>query len=165
MNKIAGIPVPFMTGKKLLHIGYVSVFEWDVYSNMLERTYDAEAVLYLLNCSFTRGGTPVRKRMLMKIIKQTDTVTKIINIICELSLPDIVRKQKESTFENLKEVQRNIKTMYRSLAKLYGWPASTLNQMSPAQLHIYMTASTDGTGIQKMSSSEYKTFLKLRNNG
>jgi len=61
-----------------------------------------------------------------------------------------------------KEVERNEKTMYRLLSKMYGWTPEEIGNMSPAQLYSYQMGGKDGTGIEKMTGAEYRSFRARR---
>lgn len=154
MNQIVGNPVPCKVGRKVCLIGYVSMGEYQVFRDMFQED-EAVAVLELVYYSLRRGGS-IRgniKRKIRRMIKKDPAILlTMVNLICELSLPDVKTKKGEAETSDEGE---NIKTVYRLLAKFFTWTPPQITDMSPAQIYISMTGGPDGTGTRKMSWGQF----------
>lgn len=163
MNQIIGNSVPIRIGKKICLFSYVSMGEWQTFDALLKQD-DIEALRYLVSCSLHRGDPSIDKREAERLIKRNAaSITSLIDSICKISLPKIrIKETEEETVTDEKEYERNIKTVYRILSRMHGWTPSQISDMSPAQVYSYLMGGTTGTGIEKMNSMQYQSFLGSR---
>lgn len=165
MNQIAGTPIILCIRRKVYKVGYVSTYEWEVFGALTDEGCVEEAILYLLSCSFNRAQQKISRRKLKRLIRKDATIsTLLIESICKLSLPENLRKKADDQLPiDTKELQRNVKAMYRILSKVYnGWTPEQIGSMSPAQLYIYIAGIENITGTKKMSPEEYAIFRQSR---
>lgn len=176
MNKVVGHPVPYKIGRRRsILVSYVSMREWQSFGDMLQLD-DVEAVLELLYYSLRRAEpTTTRKRVRRLAKKYAKQLLALVDRICDISLPKL-KKGKTGALPGADKTappsdpsrsgsERNIKTVYRLLSRMHGWSPQQIGDMSPAQVYIYLTGGPDGTGIVKMSNSEYQGFLAARRGG
>lgn len=171
MQKVIGHPVPYKIGRRRsILVSYVSMSEWQMFGEMLQLD-DVEAVLELLYYSLHRAEPAVTrkgvKRLAKKYVKQ---LLALVDLICDMSLPKLKKGKTGASDSEPRtpcakaDSERDIKTVYRLLSRVHGWTPQQIGVMSPAQVYIYLTGGPDGTGIVKMSNSEYKSFLARRMN-
>ena len=158
MNPITGSPTVFKTGRSLLLVSYVSVGEWQVFGDLYE-VDKARAVIDFLYYSLHRAEPTMTRRAVRRWTRRhsQDQQSDLMDLICKISLPK-PPKGNTATAESPAEADRNMKTAFRLLSKIYGWTAAEISDMSPAQIFSYLSGGKDGTGIVKMSGAEYQSF-------
>lgn len=164
MNQIVGSSVPIRIGKRVYLVSYVSMREWETFNELL-RSNDLESLNYLIYCSLHRADSTVRRKVVKRLLKRHSAViTSLIDIICSMSLPKMKVKngEEEETTIDEKDYERNVKTVYRILSRMHGWTPEQISGMSPAQVYSYLMGGTTGTGIEKMNSMQYQSFLAGR---
>lgn len=160
MNLITGSPVALMVGRRMLMVGYVSMGEWQTFSGMVKLD-ESKAVNELFYFSLHRADPFITRRKVRRLMRKYKShMTHLMNLICELSIPTKTGKE---VMMSDKEADRNIKTAFRQLSMTFGWTAQKISDMSPVQIYQYQMGGKDGTGIQKMSNAEYKSFRARRN--
>lgn len=164
MNQIVGHPVPFRVGKKFILASYVSVGEWQTVADLLEID-EHRAVMELVYCSLHRAMPTITRRKAYGWARwHKGHLLSLIGLICEISLPP-TPGSKDGPTEATGDAERSMKTAYRVLSRTHGWTPAEIGGMSTAQLHSYLSGGKDGTGIEKMSGAEYKSFRARRNGG
>jgi len=144
--------------------------EWQMFGELLQLD-DAKAVLELLYYSLRRAEPTVTRKGVRKLAKKyAKQLLALVDLICDMSLPKL--KAKTGAIPGADKTappsaprgdsERDIKIVYRLLSRIHGWTPQQIGIMSPAQVYIYLTGGPDGTGIVKMSNSEYKSFLANR---
>lgn len=156
---ISGSYIPFYVGRKPYLLAPVSIAEWETYELLQAK----EMAWYLLYCSMSRANVTITKQQIKRfILLHKKTVPYMIKVICSISLPPESKKKNEST-PTAKEIVNQVKIMYRTLSKTYGWTPQQISKMSPSQLYDYMIGGEDGTGVMRMSSTQYAQFKQARN--
>jgi len=141
MIPIMGMPVFHYS----LPVSYVSIGEWQVYGELMKQN-ESRAILELVYYSLHRASGVTRRKARWLVWRHRKTLTALIELICEISLPKIP----DSTGNVPKdEAARNIKTVYRVLSRMHGWTPKEISDMSPAQVYSYLCGGADGTGIMK----------------
>ncbi len=157
VNQITGSPTVFRAGRSLLLVSYVSVGEWQTFGALWECN-KRRAVIDFLYYSLHRGDPTVTRRAVRWwAFFHRKAQTDLMELIFTISLPKPPKGKPETT-ESPAEADRNMKTAYRVLAKMYGWTAAEISDMSPAQIFSFLSGGKDGTGIVKMTSEEYQSF-------
>ena len=165
MNQIAGSSIPLIVKGKIYLVGYVSIREWDTFDGMLLlKGQKNQALFFLFYCALHRADSGITKRKVQKIVQRhPEVIIPLIDIICDLSLPEKTKKGKVKKKKMSKETKkRNSKTAFRILSRMHGWTPEQIGNMSPAQFYFYMMGGSLGTGIEKMSGAEYQKFLHDR---
>lgn len=162
MSQITGSSISLAVGGKLYLLSYVSMGEWETFSDMLlQGPKDEEALEYLIYCSMYRADLEITKEAVAKLLrKHSRSVLKIVDKICKVSLPPKTSKKEEVTSKETKE--RNLKSTYRILSRMHGWTPKQISEMSPAQVISYLAGGETGTGLAKMTGSEYRSLLASR---
>ena len=143
-------------------MSYVSVAEWQTFNALQESMDDKYALVYLLYSALHRASHRITMRRVRWLLwRYRRSIVSVIDLICNISLPKIKGK-KIDVVTDVKEMERNTKIMYRLLSKLHGWSPDVINNMSPAQIYVYLTGGATGTGIEKMSSEQYRSFRLSR---
>jgi len=160
MNQIMGNSVPVWIGKKIYLVSYISVGEWQTFVKILQ--CDAiEALKFLVYHSLHRADSTIKKKTVNHLLKKyAASVISLTDIICNISFPKVHPGRGEEVDE--KEAERDMKAVYRILSRMHGWSPQRISNMSPAQLYLYMMGGSTGTGIVKMNSLEYQSFLASR---
>lgn len=160
MNRVIGNPVPIRIGRKVYLVGYVSMAEWQTFGELQKKMLTRYSLSYLLYASLHRADPQITKRSIRHLFRwHKKHITTLIETICDISIPEIKKKeQKVSDKDN----ERNTKTIYRLLSRMHGWPPSWIDDMSPMQVHVYLTGGSTGTGTQKMTDEQYQSFLLAR---
>ena len=164
MNLIAGHPTPFKLKKgRMLLLSYVSIGEWQTLSELLRQAADdAYIVTFLIRCSVQRADPRVSAKEVFRIIrKNKNRLLPLMDVICKISLAE-VPTPKTASKTSTQSLEKNTKTMYRILSRLHGWTPRQITDMSPAQIYVYLTGGDTGTGIEKMSSSQYQELRRSR---
>lgn len=161
MYQIMGSPSAFKLGRRVLLVSYISIGECQTFGDLLEQSKTL-AVRELLYYSLHRANPAITRRAVrwLYLSHSRKTLSALINFICVISLPEV--SQDSTPLIATAEDGRDTKLMYRRLAKMYGWTPAEISDMSPAQIHLCLSGGDDGSGIQKMSESEFKSFQKLR---
>ncbi len=163
MNSVIGSPIPVRVGRRILFVSYVSMSEWQSFGELLKLD-DTKAVLELLYYSLHRAEPTITRKRIVRLARwHAKHLLPLVDTICDMSLPKLKAKVGVSDKPGA-DSERDIKTVYRLLSRIHGWTPRQIDTMSPAQVHIYLTGGEDGTGIVKMSNSEYKSFLANRMN-
>jgi len=170
LNQAAGTPILFEINRRIYRAGYVSTQEWELFDAYMQIDRLDLGIIYLLTCSFTRGGEQITQRRIRRLIKfHSAMITELVTRICKLSLPEKKHKKKSGDEQsenkvvpNVTQLLRDIKTLYRTLSRLYGWVPNQINNLSPAQIFIYLSGGKDGTGTKKMSGEEFQAFKRSR---
>ncbi len=157
MNQITGSPSACKVGRRTLLASYVSMGEWQTFEDML-KVDEGQAVLELMFYSLHRADPLITRRTVRKLTRRA--ATKLMNLIIALSIPPVIKGVAAVVSD--KEATRNMKTTYRRLSMQYGWTPEQISGMSPLQVYLYQVGGKDGSGIQKMSSGEYKAFCARR---
>lgn len=171
---VMGHTVPYPVGRgrrrQILPVSYVSIGEWQVFGKLLKLD-ETHAMLELLYYSLHRAEpTTTRKQIKQLAKKHMAVLLPLVDLICNISLPEN-KKPPTGTVSTTppsgssSEAERAIKTSYRVLSRMHGWTPQQISEMSPVQVHIYLTGGEDGSGIVKMSNSQYKSFLAARRGG
>ena len=156
---IGGSYLPFYVGRKPYLLAPVSIAEWETYELLQAK----DMAWYLLHCSMSRADVNITKRQIKWfILLHKHTVNYMIKVICSISLPPEAEKDGK-TPPTTKEIVQQVKIMYRTLSKTYGWTPHQISQMSPLQLYDYMTGGEDGTGVARMTPAQYARFKQTRN--
>ncbi len=156
---MVGHPVPFKMGKHSLLVGYVSMKEYYTCQE-IDKEDNFEATKMLIYYSLCRADPKITKKEVERLIKkQPDFVYKLVGLIEKISLPTVEIKEGGDSEE---KQQDNLKTVYRRLAKEYQWTSEQVGSLSPAQIFLYLTGGEDGSGIQKMSATEYANYRAKR---
>lgn len=171
MNKVIGNPVPYKIGRRRsILVSYVSMSEWQMFGEALQLD-DVKAMLELLYCSLRRAEPTTTRKSIERLSKKyAKHLLALVDLICDMSLPKLKGGKTAATppahsLPGSGDSERDIKTVYRLLSRIHGWTPQQIGVMSPAQIYIYLTGGPDGTGIVKMSSSQYKSFLAARRGG
>lgn len=160
MNQIIGSPIAFKAGRRVLLVSYVSVGEWETFGSMVESN-EGQAIRELVYRSLYRADPTVTRRGVRWLMwRHRAALTGLVELICTISLPKQLEGLAPATAA--KEVERSMKTTYRLLSRQYGWTAAQISDMSPSQLHSYQMGGKDGTGIEKMTGPEYRSFRAQR---
>ena len=164
MSAISGSSISLLVGDKVILVSYVSMSEWDTFSDiLLLESKEGEGLLYLLWCSLKRADASVTQEQVKKIIaKYPEYIKILIDKICDLSLPKISDKKIEQKEISLEERERNIKSTYRILSRLHNWTPQEISDMSPFQICSYLMGGKTGTGLEKMTGEEYRRLLSAR---
>ena len=158
MNQITGSPSAYKVGRRVLLVSYVSMGEWQTFRDLLK--VDAgRAVLELMYCSLHRADPFFTRRTVRRLMNKK-TAAGLMRLICELSIPPSIKGLNAVIFD--KEAERTMKTAYRRLSIIHGWTPAEISDMSPIQVYSYQLGGKDGSGIEKMSSGEYKSFRARR---
>ncbi len=156
---ISGCYIPFYVGRKPYLLAPISIAEWETYELLQAK----DRAWYLLYCSMFRANVNITKQQIKRfILLHKKTVPYMIKVICSISLPPESKKDDKPP-PTTKEIVRQVKVMYRTLSKTYGWTPEQISQMSPSQLYDYMTGGEDGTGIARMTPEQYAKFKQSRN--
>jgi len=156
MNQIMGSPAVYKVGRRLLLVSYISVGEWQTFGELVERD-EGYAVTQLVYWSLRRATPGIRRPCLRWWNKKA--LARLVEFICKMGMPLL---PKGTTSHQGKQDDNDMKTAYRQLSRLHGWTAKEISDMSPAQIHSYLSGGKDGTGIEKMSGAEYKSFRAQR---
>lgn len=158
MSLITGSPVALKVGRRVLFVSYVSMGEWQTFSELL-KIDEARAVVELAYYSLHRADFGITRRRVRRLLRNTKRAAALMALICELSIP----KLKGPTGEmSDKEAGRGMKATYRQLSMMHGWTAKEISDMSPVQIYQYQMGGKDGTGIVKMTGAEYQSFRARR---
>jgi len=162
MNQVIGNPVPFRIGKRIYLVSYVSMSEWETFGALTRDGDDDYGTFFLVYSAMHRANDSVTESEVRYLLrKRKKYIAPLINLICDFSMPEMKKDLKETS--DTKEVERNVKTIYRVLGKMYSWASPEIvGRMSPAQVYIYLTGGSAGTGIVKMTSAEYHDFRVAR---
>lgn len=158
---ISGSSVPFYVGRKFCLLAPVSMAEWETY----ELLQTKDKAIYLVYCAMHRAVPKITRRSVRWFLWRHKKISgNIIDIVCRISLPRIVASKKSKTEKEptTKEIVQQIKVMFRSMSSAYGWHPSLISQMSPLQLYDYMLGGKDGTGVVRMTPSQYQMFRCAR---
>lgn len=166
MNKVIGNPVPYKIGRKTYLVGYVSMLQWQQFGE-LQQLDEVHALSELLYYSMHRADDSQTRRDVGKLMKRKmEKLLPLVDLICDMSLPKLKGETNKLPPANRpSDSERDIKVVYRLLSRMHGWTPKQIGEMSPAQVYIYLTGGPDGTGIVKMSNSQYKSFLAARRGG
>jgi len=137
--------------------------EWDTFNDiLLLDTKSSEALVYLIWWSLRRADSTVTKAEVEKLlVDHPEVATLLVDKICALSLP-VVDKPPPKRSVSESERKRNLKSTYRILSRLHNWTPPQISQMSPAQVCSYLLGGKTGTGLEKMTSEEYKQLLAAK---
>ncbi len=161
MNQIMGSPTGFKVGRRVLLVSYVSVGEWQTFGELLKQD-EAQAVLELIYCSLHRANPALNRRSVRWWVRwHSKVLASLVEFICVISLPKMPKGITPVTA--VKEAERSMKTAYRLLSRMHGWTPAAISDMSSAQIHSYLSGGKDGTGIEKMSGAQYRSFRAQRN--
>jgi len=153
---------PFELSGRLLLLRPATLSEILTFEHLYTEGYREQAVKFLIENSIQPGGDfKTRKKALQHVLKHKRYITKLVDQICDISLPEYERSKETTEDSNNTNIDYS-KTVCRLLAKLYNWTAEQVENMSPKQIHIYLTAGTSGTGIEKMTPAEYREFKLMR---
>lgn len=162
MNQIMGSPAVYRVGRRVLLVSYVSVGEWQTFGELVKED-EGRAVTQLVHWSLQRATPGCHLPCLRWWNKKA--LAGLVEFICNLGMP-LLPKEKTSQQQDAqtpgRESDNDMKTAYRQLSRLHGWTAKEISDMSPAQIHSYLSGGKDGTGIEKMSNAEYKSFRAQR---
>jgi len=154
---------PFRLSGKLLLLRPATLSEILTFEHLFAEGYREQAVKFLIESAVQSGGDfKTRKKALKHTLKYKSYITKLVDQICDISLPEYKNRSEETTKDSGNTNIDYSKTVCRLLAKLYGWTAEQVENMSPKQIHIYLTAGKSGTGVEKMTSAEYQEFKTMR---
>lgn len=163
MNQITGSPAVYKVGRRLLLVSYISVGEWQTFGLIVEKD-ETYAVTQLIYWSLRRATPGIRKPNLRWWNKKA--LAGLVTFICNLGMPLLPKgtKTSQQAAEGAKRPadDNSMKTAYRQLSRMHGWTPQEISDMSPAQIHSYLSGGKDGTGIEKMSGAEYKSFRAQR---
>lgn len=162
MSQIMGSPSAYKFGRRLLLVSYVSMGQWQTFDKLLKLD-EGRAVLELAYFSLHRADPGITRRKVRRLMRNTKAAAGLMTLICELSIPTTIKGLTSDISD--KEADRNIKTAYRQLSMLHGWTPAAISDMSPVQIYQYQAGGKDGTGIQKMTGAEYKSFRARRGMG
>lgn len=159
MNQIIGSPSVYRIGRRILLVSYVSIGEWQTFGELVEGD-ERYAITQLIYWSLRRA-TPGIRRPCLRWWKNK-TITGLVEFICKLGMPTLTQGEKVEGSTSNPDSDNDIKTAYRQLSRMHGWTPQEISDMSPAQIHSYLSGGKDGTGIEKMSNSQYKSFRAQR---
>ncbi len=158
-NQIMGAIATF----KGLRVSYVSVGEWQTFGAALE-TDEVRAIREFIYCALHRAEPAVTRRWVRWWMRlHNAAVAPLVEFICNISVPDLPKA--DSPDRSVKEATREVESVFRVLSKMYGWAPDQISNMSPAQIHSYLSGGEDGTGIVKMSGAQYKSWRARRDGG
>lgn len=164
MSQIIGNSVPIKIGFKVYLVSYVSLAEWETFDGLVHRGSKGKQFLsYLIYCSLHRADSTITKRKVRSLMRwHKAMMVLLVATIRDISLPpDKLSKDTEVSID-VKQAERNMKTILRILSRMHGWTPQQIGSMSPAQIFSYLMGGKKGTGIEKMSSEEYQNFLHNR---
>ncbi len=157
---IAGSPTVLKVGRRTLLVSYASMGEWLTFGELVKSS-EGQAMRNLIYCSLHRADPTVTRRGVWLFVwLHKKALAALVDLICTISLPKM--PEGVTPASAAQEVERSMKTTYRLLSRMYGWTPAQISDMSPAQLYSYQMGGKDGTGIEKMSGPEYKSFRVSR---
>ena len=155
---IGGSYVPYYIGRTVYLLSPVSISEWETYEMLISK----DMAWYLIYCSLHRANKSVTMKQAKRIVRwHKESATYMIKVICSISLPPD-KEYDSKELPSAKEVVQQIKVLYRTLSRLFGWTPQQISQMSPLQLYDYMIGGEDGTGVVRMSPAQYQQFRHSR---
>ena len=163
MNSIMGSPSSITVGRNSLLVGYVSMLEWQVFSVLLKQD-EKRALQELLYYSLHRANSNVTRGRARRLVRRCrKKLSEIVDLICVISLPKMSAQPPATTGTDTDtDSERNTKTIYRLLSRMHGWTPRQIGDMAPCQVYSYLMGGQDGSGIAKMSGSEYQNFRSNR---
>jgi len=162
MNLIVGSSVPLCISHRLYLVGYISIAEWEIFTLLLERKCEKEALFFLIYSSLYRGDCSITKKRVKRLFRyHSSIIISLIDTICKISMPEVKIKDDAESLSK-KELERNTKIMYRMLSRIHGWTPRQISDMSPAQIYLYLMGGSTGAGTEKMTGMEYQALLASR---
>lgn len=165
MNQIIGNPTAFKVGRRrTVLVSYVSMGEIETCSELSAKRAELECLYYALH----RADASVTRRRVRWLVRLhgglgSKSMQALAVLIILISSPQIgATEETASTPMPAAEQERNLKSVYRLLSRMHGWTPQQISDMSHAQLHTYMSGGADGTGVEKMSGSQYRAFRMQR---